>query len=238
MKNKIIIALVAVIAWLGQSCETDPAFDFKDDGKIYFKYPKKINDLGIETDLLVDSIVHTVYGKDLPDGKDTLWIQLQIMGARKDFDRNYIVVVVADSSTGKEGVDFDKLADEYIFHRNVGVDSFPLVLNKQAFEKVFNRNVLLKLEPTEDLGIAYVEFSTLKVNFSAYVLEPDWWWAFEFILGEYHPLKYEKVVEVYGSEEIDPYGNNPYCAYVANVVREYFENNIVIDPFTGKRLEI
>ena len=38
MKNKIIIALVAVIAWLGQSCETDPAFDFKDDGKIYFKY--------------------------------------------------------------------------------------------------------------------------------------------------------------------------------------------------------
>ena len=68
MKNKIIIALVAVVAWLGQSCETDPAFDFKDDGKIYFKYPKKINDLGIETDLLVDSIVHTVYGKDLPDG--------------------------------------------------------------------------------------------------------------------------------------------------------------------------
>ena len=166
MKNKIIIALVAVVAWLGQSCETDPAFDFKDDGKIYFKYPKKINDLGIETDLLVDSIVHTVYGKDLPDGKDTLWIQLQIMGARKDFDRNYKVVVVADSSTGKEGVDFDKLADEYIFHRNVGVDSFPLVLNKQAFEKVFNRNVLLKLEPTEDLGIAYVEFSTLKVNFT------------------------------------------------------------------------
>ena len=47
MKNKIIIALVAVIAWLGQSCETDPAFDFKDDGKIYFKYPKKINDLGM-----------------------------------------------------------------------------------------------------------------------------------------------------------------------------------------------
>ena len=40
MKNKIIIALVAVIAWLGQSCETDPAFDFKDDGKIYFKYRK------------------------------------------------------------------------------------------------------------------------------------------------------------------------------------------------------
>ena len=40
MKNKIIIALVAVIAWLGQSCETDPAFDFKDDGKIYFKYTK------------------------------------------------------------------------------------------------------------------------------------------------------------------------------------------------------
>ena len=162
---------MAVVAWLGQSCETDPAFDFKDDGKIYFKYPKKINDLGIETDLLVDSIVHTVYGKDLPDGKDTLWIQLQIMGARKDFDRNYKVVVVADSSTGKEGVDFDKLADEYIFHRNVGVDSFPLVLNKQAFEKVFNRNVLLKLEPTEDLGIITRFLLWLMVRYLLLILQ-------------------------------------------------------------------
>ena len=106
------------------------------------------------------------------------------MGARKDFDLNYKGVVVADSSTGKEGVDFDKLADEYIFHRNVGVDSFPLVLNKQAFEKVFNRNVLLKLEPTEDLGIAYVEFSTLKVNFSANLRYSDRRWSFDFILGE------------------------------------------------------
>ena len=34
MKNKIIIALVAVVAWLGQSCETDPAFDFKDEKQI------------------------------------------------------------------------------------------------------------------------------------------------------------------------------------------------------------
>ena len=72
MKNKIIIALVAVIAWLGQSCETDPAFDFKDDGKIYFKYPKKINDLGIETDLLVDSIVHTVWER--PSGWERYFV--------------------------------------------------------------------------------------------------------------------------------------------------------------------
>lgn len=225
-----------IIAVFGQACEQDPSYEFKDDGKIYFKYPKKENSLGIETDLLVDSIVYSLHGKSLPDGKDTLWIKVQVMGARVDFDRKYKVAVVADSSSGREGVDFAELAEEYTFHRNVGVDSFPLVLNKQAFEKVFNRNVLLQLVPTEDFGIAFVEFSNLKVNFSAYLLEPEWWWTFEYYIGAYHPLKYDKVIEVYGSEEVDPYGNNPYCTYVANIVKEWFENNVVIDPFTGERL--
>ena len=41
-----------------------------------------------------------------------------------------------------------------------------------------------------------------------------------------------------GDEDWSIFRKVPYCAYVANVVREYFENNIVIDPFTGKRLEI
>ncbi len=233
----MILVTLAAIALLGWACEKDPAYDFKDDGKIYFKYPKKENSLGIETGLLVDSIVYSVHGKHLTNGKDTLWIKVQIMGARKDLDRKYKVIAVADSSSGKEGADFDRLGEEYIFHRNAGVDSFPLVLNKQAFENVFSRNVLLQLVATEDLGIAYIEYATIKVNFSAYVLEPEWWWAFSFNLGDYHPLKYDKVVEVYGSENIDPYRNTPYCTYVANIVRDWFDHNEVIDPFTGKPLK-
>lgn len=237
MKNKIMIGIIwVIIAVFGQSCEQDPSYEFKDDGKIYFKYPKKENSLGIETNLLVDSIVYSLHGKSLPNGKDSLWIKVQVMGARVDFDRKYKVVVVVDSSSAQEGIDFDELADEYTFHRNAGVDSFPLVLNKQAFEKVFNRNVLLRLVPTEDFGIAFVEFADLKVNFSAYLLEPEWWWTFAHYIGAYHPLKYDKVVEVYGSEDVDIYGNHPYCTYVANIVKEWFENNVVIDPFTGERL--
>ena len=73
--NKIYILILLIVACiLGQSCEQDPAYEFKDDGKIYFKYPKKENSLGIETNLLVDSIVYSLHGKKLYDGKDTLWI--------------------------------------------------------------------------------------------------------------------------------------------------------------------
>lgn len=235
--NRIYVLIGLIVTCiLGQSCEQDPAYEFKDDGKIYFKYPKKENSLGIETNLLVDSIVYSLHGKKLYDDKDTLWIKVQIMGARKDIDRSYKVVAVADSSSGVEGVDFDRLNDLYTFHRNIGVDSFPLVLNKKAFEKVFARNVLLRLEPTADLGIAYTEYADIRVNFSAYLLEPEWWWAFSLYLGDYHPLKYDKVVEVYGSEDVDPYGNTPYCTYVANIVKEWFDDHVVIDPFTGERL--
>ncbi len=216
--NKILVILVVIVAcFLAQACEQDPAFEFQDDGKIYFKYPKKENSLGIATDQLVDSIVYTLHGKELHNGKDTLWLKVEVMGARKDVDRKYKVVVVADSSSAEEGVDFDKLDEFYYLHKNVGVDSFPLVFNGDAFKDVFKKSLLLKLEKTDDLGIAFIEF-------------------FSYSLGKYHPLKYDKVVEIYGSEEIDPYGNTPYCDYVGNVVKKYFEDTVVIDPFTGERL--
>ena len=235
--NKILVILVVIVAcFLAQACEQDPAFEFQDDGKIYFKYPKKENSLGIATDQLVDSIVYTLHGKELHNGKDTLWLKVEVMGARKDVDRKYKVVVVADSSSAEEGVDFDKLDEFYYLHKNVGVDSFPLVFNGDAFKDVFKKSLLLKLEKTDDLGIAFIEFSTLRVDFSSYRLEPEWWFVFSYSLGKYHPLKYDKVVEIYGSEEIDPYGNTPYCDYVGNVVKKYFEDTVVIDPFTGERL--
>ena len=234
--NKILFLIIILFCLVWQSCEQDPSFEFKDEGKIYFKYPKKLTAWGTESDIFIDSLMYSLYGKDLPDLKDTFWVQVQIMGNRENFDRKYKVVVVEDSCSGKEGVDFETLNDFYFVHQGAGVDSFPLKFNKKAFEKVLCRNVLLQLIPTEDLGIAFVEFEKLRINFSAYMLEPDWWWAFSMYLGQYHPLKYDKVIEVYGGTDIDPYGNNPYCVYVANVVKKWFEENVVIDPFTGDRL--
>lgn len=236
--NRILFILVVVAAcFLGQSCDQDPYFEFKDAGKVYFKYPRKLASWGTESNYLVDSVVYSSHGKELHDDKDTLWIKVEIMGARENFDRQYKVVAVADSSTAKERRDFEELLDTYTFHRNVGVDSFPLVINKKAMESVYSRRLLLKLESTDDLGVAFIEFSTLRVMFSIYRLEPNWWNdGFGMLLGDYHPLKYDKVVEVYGSEEIDIYGSYPYCTYVGNMVKLYFKENEVIDPFTGNRL--
>ncbi|MEG0796813.1 MAG: DUF4843 domain-containing protein [Odoribacter sp.] len=232
-----ICILLAVICFVGQSCEQDPAYQFQDDGKIYFKYPKKINAFGVETNIQLDSILYSLADKPDDLEKDTLWIKMQIMGERKDIERQYKIVAVADSSSAKEGLDFETLPEIYTFHSNVGIDSFPLILKPQSFKKVFCRNVLLKLEATPDLGIAFVEYSTILINFSAYPLEPDWWgMGFGYTLGAYHPLVYDKVVEIYGSKEVDIYGNHPYCTYVGNVVRTWFEENVVIDPFTGERL--
>ena len=238
MKKLYYIFMLLATMFLGQACEEDPSFEFQDDGKVYFKYPKVVTTWGETTDIPVDSIIHSLYGKKLTQGKDTLWLEVQIMGARQDRDRKFSVEVLADSCSGREGVDFEKLQPEYTLHAGKGVDVFPLIFNKDAFTDVLNRNVLLRLKPTSDLGIAYQEFSTIKVNFSAYISEPDWWWAFSRVLGDFHPLKYEKVVEVYGSEDVDPYGNNPYCIYVSNIVKEWFGENEVIDPFTGKPIII
>ena len=235
MKKILNLLVLLFIIFAGLSCEEDPAFDFKDDGKLYFKYPNKVTSWGEVTNIPVDSIVYSLFGKG---EKDTLWIEVQIMGARQDRDRKFALEVLKDSCSGREGEDFENLQSEYTFHAGKGVDVFPIIFNKSAFKDVLSRNVLLSLKSTEDLGIAYKEFSTLKINYSAYIPEPDWWWAFSFVLGDFHPLKYEKVIELYGSPDVDPYGNNPYCIYVSNMVKEWFQQHDVKDPFTGDRIVI
>lgn len=189
------------------------------------------------TSLEMDSVVYSFAGRPEEVVQDTVWLTVQIIGERQNRDRIYNVQVVRDSSTAVEGIDFEKLKPEYIVEKNSGIDSFPIVLYRNEIKKTLNKTLMVKLSSTADLPLACVEYQQMKVNVSAYYNEP-WWWekGISMYLKEFHFLKLEQWVKETGSLDVDPYGDIMYNEYVSKKIQKYFEENVILDPFTGKRV--
>ena len=230
------VAFIAIVL-LGQGCEEKPAYFFNDTVGVYFKYPYYVNPNGVVTSLEMDSVVYSFAGRPEEVVQDTVWLAVQIIGERQNRDRPYHVQVVRDSSTAVEGIDFEKLKPEYIVEKNSGIDSFPIVLYRNEIKKRLNKTLMVKLSSTTDLPLACVEYQQMKVNVSAYYNEP-WWWekGISMYLKEFHFLKLEQWVKETGSLDVDPYGDIMYNEYVSKKIQKYFEENVILDPFTGKRV--
>ena len=233
MKRIYFIALIAMI--ITQSCEKDPAFSFKGDDRIYFDYPKVLNNRGEETEFEVDSLVFSFM--TLPDEitQDTVWVKVKRVGERAKVDKSYAVTVVADSSSAVAGIDFEPLKSSYIFNKNIGVDSFPVIVYREPLKSALSKNIFLQLQETADFKLGFIEYQTILLSISAVYPRPDDWSYVEPYLGEYHYLKYEKWIELTGSTEIESVANS-YRNYYATLIQEYFNTNIITDPITGERI--
>ena len=156
------------------------------------------------------------------------------MGERSATDKHYAVTVVRDSSTAIEGVDFEELKPAYVFRKNLGVDSLPLIIYREHLKTTLSKNILLKLKETDDFKIGYVEYATFKVSISDLYPVPDDWYLVSGHLGAYHYLKYEKWIELTGSTK---FGNSAsFRTYYCGLIKEYFNTGNIIDPITGERV--
>lgn len=136
--SRMIFFIVIILACISQSCEKDPTFEFKGDDRIYFVFPKYMYGSGIEGHEL-DSIVFSMVGEPASKLLDTCWMKVKRVGERAEIDKRYAVTVVKDSSTAIEGIDFETLKPEYVFRKNVGVDSFPVIVNREHLKTVLSK---------------------------------------------------------------------------------------------------
>lgn len=229
------IFVILLILCISQACEKDPAFSFKGDDRIYFDYPNVLNSLGEETDFEVDSIIFSFVS--LPDEitEDTVWVKVKRVGERASIDKSYSVIAVADSSSAVAGMDFEPLKSSYVFRKDIGVDSFPVIVYREPLKSALNKTIFLKLQETEDFKLGFIEYKTIRLSVSAVYPRPDDWSYVEPYLGDYHYLKYEKWIELTGSTEIESVANS-YRNYYAALIQEYFNTNVVTDPITGERI--
>ena len=233
--KRLMLYIASVMLIGSQACEKDPTFNFRGEDRIYFSYPKELDRWGNETDRELDSIVYTFVSLPAEVVDDTIWLKVKRVGERAEVDKSYAVSVVADSSTAVEGVDFESLKPSYVFRKNLGVDSFPLIVCREHLKTVPSKNILLTLEATPDFDIGFVEYKNIRINISDYLPRPGDWDYIEGFLGEYHYLKYEKWIEMTGSMQIGERPNS-YRNYYANLIKDYFNTHTILDPITGDRV--
>lgn len=232
--KRMIIYLALVLMFVNQACEKDPAFSFKGDDRIYFSYPRVLDRFGRETEREVDSVICSFALKPVDFVKDTVWIKVKRVGEREEADKSYRVTVVADSSSAVEGTDFEVLKPTYIFRKNLGLDSLPLVIYREPLKQVLSKKILLKLTETPDFKIGFIEYSQIHVSLTNVLPQPGEWYLVGGNLGAYHYLKYEKWIELSGSMD---FGNSAsYRTYYCTLIRNYFNDHVIIDPITGNRV--
>lgn len=232
--KRTICYLACLLLLLCQACEKDPAFSFRGEDRIYFSYPHELDRFGRETDRELDSLVYSFAGLPAEIVDDTMWVHVKRVGERADHDKTYAVTVVTDSSTAVEGKDFETLQSAYVFRRQLGVDSFPVIVYRKHLHTAINKNILLRLKETPDFHIGYVEYETIRLSISDFLPRPTDWYLVNGFLGDYHYLKYEKWIELTGSRE---FGNSAsYRSYYCKLVKDYFNNEVILDPVTGERV--
>lgn len=231
MKNiKYLLLLVSLVALY--SCNDDPYFEFKGENRIYFQFPFEKNFAGIETGRLLDSLAISLYHVDPTAETYDLWIKVRVTGDTPTNDQKYSVEV-DEKSMAKSGIDFEKISEVQTFRAGNGMDSIKITINMDQAKTALVKTIFLNLKESDGLKIGFSEYKSFKIFYSAQRQEPDAWYLVAHLLGEYHFLKYEKFIELSGTED---FGTGPFNTYYAKKVVEYFSNNIVLCPITGERI--
>lgn len=233
MKTSILYCALLLLL-VSQACEKDPAFSFRGEDRIYFAYPKYLDERGQETQWEVDSIVHSFALMPEDVVHDTVWVSVKRVGERAVTDKTYAVTVVADSSTAIEGKDFETLKPAYVFRKNLGIDSLPIIVYRKYLNTVISKNILLKLKETPDFKIGFLEYETIGITITDVLPRPKDWSYVQGLLGDYNYLKYEKWIELTDNMEFG--GSSSYRNYYCSLIKEYFNNQVITDPITGERV--
>lgn len=215
------------------ACDNDPYFEFKGENRIYFQFLRETNAAGIILDRLQDSLTLSLFNVDQAQETYDLWLKVRVTGDTPVKDRKYSVAFDDKKSSSKEGIDFISLDKEYTFRAGSGIDSLKITINMAQARTALQKTLFLNLVDNNDLKIGFPEYRTYKIYYTAQRPKPGSWLVVEHLLGEYHFLKYEKFIELSGSED---FGSYAYRTYYAKKVAKYFSDNVVICPVTGERI--
>ena len=95
--------------------------------------------------------------------EDTMTVNIKVMitGAEKDYPRSFKVVVNPDSTTAREGIDYQALASEYTIEANSSYGYIPVQLYRSSEMKTETLTLGLKLVANENFALTFTEFDKM-----------------------------------------------------------------------------
>lgn len=241
-----ILAIIITVGILLAGCEQKPEPYFEPSGSIRFEYRFTKETIPVRITGISCSFGFA------PDDKllDTVLLEVAFTGPLAERDRRYRVEV-ADSGTmvnGRTtmdaGKDYQPVEGEHILRGNHWKDTLAVVVSREFIDPGFMRKetktLVLKLRPSRDFENVVQNMDEILISVNNYLAEPVWWAKFSQYLNYYHPEKYKILMK------LEPALSNPEetnltgvkMSGFAGLMRDYLNDNIVLDEETGQRIFI
>lgn len=123
--------------------------------------------------------------------RDTVYLPLRIMGDTANRDRE-VGLAVVDSSTAKEGVDFQ--FGPKIVHAGKFSDSIELYVLRTAEQKTIMKTLYLRIVQSRDFKPGYYAYQDFKVSVTDQLVPPTWGSTMTTLFGTYSLVKFRFMV--------------------------------------------
>ncbi len=252
MRNYIFLLLILTGI---TSCEESELTIFSEPDAIYFQLEKtdfssSYTRWGDWIQYRGDSITFTFGGvpkyTDAYKEKDTLWLQVNVLGRNTPYDRPFKVVVNNSMTTAEEGVHYEALKSEYKFPNDTVRTSFPVIIYNDESLGETPYTLYLELEENDNFILGLEGRTNARIKIYNDVVKPAIWDQRLYVhLGPYSKAKHRVVLLTNGGrvlpntiEEYNAMGGYsaiwrmraPMNAYLkANEV--YDENGVRVAPW-------
>lgn len=201
MKNYILGAF-CVLFLVG--CQESQLTSFEEHDAIYFQlektdysssYTNWDNWLDYKGDSVVYSFGNIPSDNDAYLSKDTIWIQVNVLGKKSASDRKVKLTVDNNTTTAVEGVHYAALNEEYIFPPNVVRTTIPIAIyNGETLGR--EPYVLgLQLEENGDFILGLEDRTTARIQiYDDYIKPTIWDDKLYNIFGTYSKAKHEVIL--------------------------------------------
>lgn len=241
-----ILGAFAASLPLIMSCSDDINMPYTDETRVHFEY--EYQDPAWTSVHLVkrDSVVAAMGRLASDITSYEVKIPIKILGSQLASDQTYHVEVIPQATigTGKttavEGVHYLSLDQQYTFHAGEWVDTLRFTALRNNLSTSYNkrecRTLVLRITDKGQLKPGLRDGWEMLVSLNNYISEPEWWNVYG--LGFYHPEKY-KILLMFADDsfyaKVDLL-NDSSAKRCISAMKNYLNDNIVIDEETGKRV--
>ncbi len=192
MKKLVYMAmLVAVLV----GCSEAEELMFDSPNAIYFKkmYTDEVNNLSV----IEDTVFYTfAFTPELQERE--ICIPVEIVGFPSSQERKYNIKVT-ECNGAKAGVHYESLNSEQVLGSGKTIDSLRVRFYKQDMDEQA-RKVEILIQPSVDFKEGIKDSLFVAIQVSNILEKPVWWDAWKTCFGEYHRIKYEEWMKIWGGK--------------------------------------
>ncbi len=144
-----------------------------------------------------DTVTYSFAFENVAVTEKTIKIPIELAGFATSHDRNYRIALELGEDV-VNGENFKELLSDQVFHAGVGVDTLEVTVYRT--KDIKQKSKLFKLELVEggDLILGIEGETSMIIRFSDVLEEPAWWVNWKKYFGDFHPIKYQEWIRIWG----------------------------------------